>query len=96
MLMFRSYNVYHVHHLEQWRQSQEVTKVSRIHHLETMNAGTKFHGNPSHSCPDISVRTKNVTLLLALKEKSQDHQSHWNRPFIRTLKAFMGIPPVDV
>lgn len=28
----------------------EITNVSKIHHLETFNICTKFHGNPSNSC----------------------------------------------
>lgn len=33
------------------------------------------YGSPSHSCENISLKITNVMLLLALEEKSGDHQS---------------------
>ncbi len=37
---------------------------------------TKFHGNPSNICLDISLKTTNVNLMAVLEKKSGDHQSH--------------------
>lgn len=31
----------------------------------------KFHGNPSKSCGDIPLKTKNVTLMLSLDESQE-------------------------
>ncbi len=32
-----------------------------------------FHGNPSDSCGDISLKSTNVNLMVALEKKSEDH-----------------------
>ncbi len=47
----------------------------RIHPEGDMNASTKSYGNPSNSCSKISLKTSNVNLMVALEEKSEDHQS---------------------
>lgn len=39
-----------------------------------MDVCTEFSGNPSHRCPDISLKTQNVSLMVALEEKSVDYQ----------------------
>lgn len=39
-----------------------------------MNVCTKFHSNPFNSRQDISLKTTNVNLAVALEEKSEDHQ----------------------
>ncbi len=45
-------------------------------HLEwNMNVWTKFHANPFNSCQDISLWTKHFNLMVALNEKSEDHQN---------------------
>lgn len=41
-----------------------INKVIRMHIVKNVNACTKFHGNLSRSCWDISLRTKNVNLLV--------------------------------
>ena len=41
-----------------WKKIQAVAKVIKLHPLWTINVCTKFHGNPSNSCLDISVWTK--------------------------------------
>ncbi len=40
-----------------------------------MNMCIKFHGNPSNTFWDISLKTTNVNLLVAVEENSGDHQS---------------------
>lgn len=44
--------------------------------LRDMNVCTKFRGNPSNSCQDISPKTTNINIMVALEEMSRDHQSH--------------------
>lgn len=39
------------------------------------NLFNKFNGNPSNSCQDISLKTTNVNLMVAQKEKSGNHQT---------------------
>lgn len=34
---------------------------------------TKFHGNPISSCGNISLKTTNVNLTVAVEEKSENH-----------------------
>ncbi len=41
-----------------------------------MNLCFKFHGNPLNSCCDLSHKTKYSNLVVALEEKSGDHQNH--------------------
>ncbi len=38
-----------------------------------MDICTKFHGNPSYSCRDMSVKNKNVNLLVVLEKVSRLH-----------------------
>lgn len=45
------------------------TKV--IYPQWTLNICSKFHGNPSNSCEDISLWTASVNLTVALREKSE-------------------------
>ncbi len=52
------------------------TKVITVHPEVNINVWTTFHGNPSKSCWDISLKTTNVNLMVAPEEKSEDHQSH--------------------
>ncbi len=51
-------------------------KVFTIHPPDTMNVCSKFHDNPSNSCQDILLKNKNVNLMVAPKETSDDHQNH--------------------
>ena len=53
-------------------------EMTLIYPEETMNVCTRFHGNTCNCAivVDISISTKNVNLLVALEEKSEDHQSH--------------------
>lgn len=51
-------------------KSKEVTKVIAVHPEGKMKVGTKFHGNPFSICRDISLKTTNPNLMVALKEKS--------------------------
>lgn len=41
-----------------------------------MDICTKFHGNPSNSCLDISQKSQNVNLNVVLVEKPGDHETH--------------------
>ncbi len=50
-----------------------ITKVISIPTESHMNLCTKFHGNPSNSCQDISLQTTNFKLMVVLEEKSEDH-----------------------
>ncbi len=59
----RSSYVSHVHHL-----GLMITKVITIHPEENTNKLTTFHGNPSDSCWDISL--KSLDLMVALQEMS--------------------------
>ncbi len=54
---------------------RESPKVIRIDPLGSLNICNKFHGNPSNTFQDISLWTTNVNVMLALQEKSKDHQS---------------------
>ncbi len=56
--------------LDEW---SGITRVITIHPEEDMNECTKFYSNPSYR-RDISLKIKNVDLLVALQEKSGDHQ----------------------
>lgn len=49
------------------------TKVIKINSECDINLRTKFYGNQSNSCHDISLKTTNVNLTVALKEKLGDH-----------------------
>ena len=40
-----------------------------------MNAYIKFYGNPSDSLQDFSLKPQNVHFIVAIEEKSEDHQS---------------------
>ena len=44
-------------------------------HDDERNGCTKLHGNPPNSCWDISLKTTDVNLIVAIEEKSRDHQS---------------------
>ncbi len=55
-------------------RSEGVIKVFTGHTEWHMNVCTKFHGNPSHGCRDISLKNTNVDLMAALEDKSEDHQ----------------------
>ncbi len=57
-------------------KSEEITKLITIHPDGNTNMSTRFHGNPSSSCRDISLRTTNVNLMVALKEKSSSKRIH--------------------
>lgn len=39
-----------------------------------MNACLKFHGDESNSIWDISIKSTDVSLMMALEEKSEDHK----------------------
>ncbi len=54
-------------------QDQEVTAVYTERDINVRN---KFGGNPSNSCQDISLWTKNVNLMVVLEKKWKDYQSH--------------------
>ncbi len=49
-----------------------------IHPEGNMNVCTKFYGNPALICRGISLKTTNVSLMMALEERSGDHQSQWS------------------
>ncbi len=42
-----------------------------VHPEGTMNVFTIFHSNPFKSCQDISLKAKNVNLIVELEEKSE-------------------------
>lgn len=56
------------------KKSQGFIKVNRIHPLSTTDIRTKFPVNPTNSCNNISLKAKNVKLLVVLEE-SGDRQS---------------------
>ncbi len=45
-------------------------------HLIIMNVCAKFYGSPSNGYWDISLKTTNVNLMVALEGRSGDQQSH--------------------
>lgn len=49
-------------------------EVSGDHQSGTINVCTKFQCNPSNSCRNISLKAKYVKLMVALEEKSGEHQ----------------------
>ncbi len=55
-------------------KGQRFTKVIAVHPEDNVNV--RFHGNPGKSCGDIWFEVTNVNLMVALEEKSEDHQSH--------------------
>ncbi len=57
------------------KDHQRITKVITIHAKGNINVGTKFHGSPSNSCWDISLKTTTVNLMVALEEKSEDQEN---------------------
>ncbi len=48
-------------------ESEGIIKGIVIHAVEDTNVGTKLYGNPSNSCQEISLKTKNLNLLVALE-----------------------------
>lgn len=74
----------------QWhRQSQGITKASSIHPLRTMNNCITFNGNPSNSCCDISVKNKNINLIVVPEEKVRISTKTDNRiHLVGTMKTF--------
>ncbi len=46
-------------------EGKKVIKILKILTVN-MNLCNKFHGNPSSSCPDISLKTTNVNLIVVL------------------------------
>ena len=50
-------------------------KVATVQTEEDINIGNKFHNSPSDSCWDISLKTTNVNLMVAVEEKSGNQQS---------------------
>lgn len=48
---------------------KSVTRVSAIHPLGNMNVYIKFQVDPSYSCWDISLKTKDVNHIVVLEEK---------------------------
>ncbi len=64
-----------IHFLVALIEKQRVTKVVCIPPLSTMDGVcTKFHGCPSNSCQDISIKAKTVKLMLAKQERSEESQ----------------------
>lgn len=55
-------------------KSEGITDVFKVH--PDMKVCTKFLSNPSNSFRDISLKTTNVNLIVALEEMSGDPQSH--------------------
>ncbi len=53
--------------------NQSITKVFIIHSQEDIDVCTTFHGNPSNSCRDISLKPINVNLMVAPEETSGIH-----------------------
>ncbi len=53
---------------------QMKSQVITTYRKRNMNVWTKCHGKQSNSCQDISLKTTNVKLMLALDDKSGDHQ----------------------
>lgn len=51
------------------KKSQGISKVTRVRPLGTINVWTKFLGNPSNRCWDISVGTKTAMRLVRLKTR---------------------------
>ncbi len=78
----------------QCRKNQLLTKVTRVPPLGTTNVCTKIIATSSSRCWGISVKAKNVNQLVALKEKSRDHQSdgHTDRQTDITICRSMLLP----
>lgn len=53
------------------RGSWKVIGIQRL----GMNVCSKFHGNPSNSSWDISIKNKNDNSMVALEEKAENPQS---------------------
>ena len=51
-------------------------QVITIHPEVDMNICTTFHANLSNSCQSISPKSKNVNLMVAIQEMSEDCQSN--------------------
>lgn len=54
-------------------KSEGITDVFKVH--PDMKVCTKFLSNPSNSFRDISLKTTNVNLIVALEEMSEDPKS---------------------
>ncbi len=52
-----------------------INKVVSVYAEESVSVFTIFHSNPSRSGQDVSLKTINVNLMVALEEKSGDLQS---------------------
>lgn len=58
-----------------WPMKYRINKVI-IYPPGTLNACSRFHSNPSNICQNISLKTENVNLMVALQTRfSDDHQS---------------------
>ncbi len=57
-------------------KGQGITKVISIYPLCIYPLCTKFYGNPSRNCQDISLENKNVSLMVQIQENPGDHQTH--------------------
>lgn len=54
-------------------KSQRISKVSRIHHLGTVNICTKLCASASHRCRHVSLRKRKVDVLVEPEEKPGDN-----------------------
>lgn len=75
-----------------------MTRVIAHHLVGKVKVCISFHNNTSKSCLDISCKTANVNLMVALEERSQSHQCHGftlRRPYMFS-QNFKAVHPIVI